>query len=268
MKHFLISRFNINHLHYVSHDIDLVLSKEWLNYRLEVFYKYTYPTVSIQTNTNFNWIVLFDYRTCQEFLQNFISLDKFNICKILLVGDSNYLNVIQDYVKSKIEIKDKHIISTTLDTDDGLLPEFIEQIQSTYIKEENRVPFGINLSNGFIVNSGTGIFYSKSFLSNPFYSLIELKSDFLSVCFYPHHLLAKNFFTINIKSRYFWLQNIHKSNFGNIVKGSPMLSLKIVPNEISSLYLKPKLFSFINALSNYFFFRLRNLFIKIQNFFR
>ena len=262
MIHYLVSRFNINHLHYVSHDLNRALSTDWLNYRIDLFYRYTYPTISKQSNMNFRWLVLFDYRTNKDIIDKFIKADTFKICSILLVGDLNYINVLKEYMFNNLNSTTNHILSTTLDTDDGVFPDFIDTIQLVYSESSSEVPFGINFNKGYIVDVLTGMFYAKSFYSNPYYTLVENVDELETVCCLPHHLLSKKFFTINLNKRRYWIQNIHSSNFGNYLKGVPLVFRIGVLNDLKDLYVSPNVASILFSLYLFLSNKVRNFLIK------
>ncbi len=264
MKHYLFSRFNINHLAHLPDGHPIALDADWFNNRLELFYKYTYPTVVDQTNKNFIWIVLVDERTEISLIEKLEELDISKIFSILKVGEYGYLQRVKDLIGKESGPQDEYIISTTLDTDDGIFPEFIDVIQELFKKSDLKVPYGVNLSKGFIVDTVSGIFHSKSFLSNPFFSLIEGKQDFKSVCCLPHHLLSCNFVTINYTDSPLWIQNIHSNNLINSVKGRPVILKSHLPKNISNIYTSYKLLPLVMSFSYFFKVKLRNLILKIN----
>lgn len=264
MRHYLFSRFNINHLAHLPQGHPMALDSDWFNNRVKLFYKYTYPTVAYQINKNFNWIVLVDERTEGSLIEKLKELDVLKIFSILKVGEFGYLQTVKDLIKKESEHQDEIIISTTLDTDDGIFPEFIDVIQGLIRKSDLKVPYGVNLSKGFIVDTGSGIFHSKSFSSNPFFSLIEKKKDFKSVCCLPHHLLSCNYLTINYINSPLWIQNIHSNNLINRIKGRPIIFKSNLPMNINKLYKKYRLLPLGLSFSYFFKEKLLNLFLKLN----
>lgn len=267
MKHFIVSRFNINHLYYVDHDIEKALSSDWFSERIKLFYRFTYPTIVSQTVKDFKWLVLVDERTDRELLNNFLKFDIYSLITLIKVGDFNYLSVLKDVVY-QLSADDNEIITTTLDSDDGVVPNFIEDIQNIYRKSNMDIPFGINLSNGFIVDCITGVFFKKSFLSNPFYSLAESKEYFQSVCQYPHHLLSIHFKTINYNEKQYWFQNVHGGNFGNVIKGFPLAPNRRIYNDFSNIYHLPGWSNYFYAILVFCFRKFHNGIIKLKRILR
>ena len=66
LDHFILSRFNLL-LWSKDREGNKVRSKQWLVHRFDLFEKYCLPSIKIQTCQNFEWIVLFDSKTPDNF---------------------------------------------------------------------------------------------------------------------------------------------------------------------------------------------------------
>lgn len=267
MKHFVISRFNINHLHYVNHNLGKALSRDWFIERCNLFFCYTYPTIANQSIKDFHWLVLFDERTNKDLLEDFQKRDELSLITPVFVGDSNYLEILKDKILQLSGCVNE-IITTSLDTDDGVSIDFIKEIQIIYKNSRNKPPYGINFNRGFIVDCKTNIFYRKSFFSNPFFSLVENIEYLKTVCFYPHHLLSFHFDTINHADKEYWLQNIHNSNFGNVIKGFPLAPTNNSYLPFSYIYSSPNWSDYYISILGYGVRKYRNGIIKIFRLFK
>jgi len=218
----------------------------WLEYRLSLFYKYTYPSIINQTDKEFSWYICFDINTPKNFLNSFKENDKMNIFNVIISDFDN----IGNQIKSKLSQKyndDEIIISLRLDSDDSLSPSFIYALKSIAFRYPNFE--GYNFNNGYIVSLKNGIIFKKSFYSNSFYSLKESLGNFNSVYVVSHHLLGSRYLTKNIFINGIWFQNIHDSNLLNTIKGYPIFSYSGIPDSIKKLYTKP---NYMLILSSFF----------------
>lgn len=267
MNHFIVSRFNINHFFYVNHNLKKALSQSWFKERIDLFYRYTYPSILNQSIKDFHWLILVDDRTNKELVRELLDRDVSSLFTLVFVGDSDYLKVLKEKI---IHLSNRcdDIITTSLDTDDGVSPNFVKDVQFICKSSKKRLPFGINFNRGFIVDCNTGIFFKKSFLSNPFYSLIESRENFFTVCQYPHHLLSNHFDTINYHNSEYWFQNIHGGNFGNVIKGFPIPPSSNSYQLVSSDYISPTWKDYFSSILEYANRKFKNGVIKIFRLFK
>lgn len=178
MDFFIITQFNLGYNQDERIFKHFDSPEKWLDFRLFLFYKYSYPCVANQTDKNFKWVIAFDQTTSKSFIEDFVKRDKLGVFEILLTNVSNF----QSDIKTKILgiSQDNLLCTVRLDSDDGLMPIFIEKLRKESLKIKE-FPFGINFLRGYIVDVTTGIFYLKSFFSNPFFALIEQRRDFKAV---------------------------------------------------------------------------------------
>ncbi|MDX5477729.1 MAG: glycosyltransferase [Cyclobacteriaceae bacterium] len=261
LKHFVISRFNIDIRQYLSE----YTSEQhilWMRERLSLYFKYTYPTLLSQQNPEFQVILLLDEFTSIDLLSKIKLFDKNKIINFVFTSNKLLLLDLNRFLKKKVGF-DEYLITTALDSDDGLMPWSIGRIQKEFVNA-NRAPLGLNLSKGYIVNTNTGVFHIKSFLSNPFYSLCEKGGNF-KTCYSKDHLyMSLEFETLEIDDFYYWIQNIHKGNLLNQVKGFPVLFFKTMPSEIRSIYGDVTISSYFLAFGLYFKSKLINLIVKVR----
>ena len=63
-SHLLLTRFNVR----MGLADALVLDESWLDHRLDLFRRFTVPTVAAQTEPNFRWLLFLDRDTPAAFL--------------------------------------------------------------------------------------------------------------------------------------------------------------------------------------------------------
>lgn len=73
-KHFIITRFNLPL--WPTGEKDPIKNLSYLEYRMSLFEKYTYPSIKQQTCQNFNWLCLFDINTPLQIKKRLEELNK------------------------------------------------------------------------------------------------------------------------------------------------------------------------------------------------
>lgn len=103
------------------------------------------------------------------------------------------------------------LITTRCDTDDVLLPGFVDLIQNQQNPE--KYPLFVNLCNGYFYNSKTNKYHKSYQESNPFISVIEKTCDSKTVYDYGNHAKIRcSYDILNIKTSPQWIQVIHDNN--------------------------------------------------------
>ncbi|MFC5624601.1 glycosyltransferase [Algoriphagus winogradskyi] len=260
INHFVFTRFNLGYIDYYN----VKNPEEWLLYRMNLFYKYTYPTLTYQSEKNFKWVVLFDVQTPSEFIDKFLIEDFESIISIGYTTIFDLSVYVKNYIKNYSK-KEDILISTTLDSDDGLLPDFIHTIQN-FVLTSDFFPYGINIKDGYIVDISTGFFHNKSFYSNPFYSLVENQGNALGIYCFSHHILKEKFVTFDIDNSRLWLQNIHSSNLLNTIKGNVVINYSGIDLKVLKLYRSRNFFSLLIMYLFFFKRMFYNFLVKIKIF--
>ena len=100
-KHYIITRFNLPIFQAkVAGKESTSCSKEYLQYRFELFEKYCMPSIMNQTCQNFKWLVLFDINTPDEFKQRITKLhNKYPNLVPCFLDINKYKNVPDEYIK-------------------------------------------------------------------------------------------------------------------------------------------------------------------------
>jgi len=115
-KHYILTRWNLldtkrDVYNYVSDP------KEWMRHRINLFEKYTLPSMMAQTCKDFTWLLAFSQKTPPNVIKRYKNLR--NI-QIIYEYPAEYL---------RRTYKKEWLLTTRFDNDDILLPEFVEKVQ-------------------------------------------------------------------------------------------------------------------------------------------
>ena len=119
-KHYILTRFNLGVYDQNNAYAELVGDPhEWMEHRLRLFEETTFPSILEQENKNFTWLIAFDERTPDAVINRYDYCDNVEIC-----FEQPHL-----YLRCEDPTHD-WLITTRLDNDDILLPEFTAVIQA------------------------------------------------------------------------------------------------------------------------------------------
>lgn len=175
----------------------------YLEDRILKFRNVTLASVKKQTNRNFTWILTGDRG---------IDAVEFGDLNIVVTRKwDEYIN--------KIIKPDEWVITTRLDNDDYVLPEFISTIQERAMGNEflEKEAFIIDAS-GIRYDLRHEMFYKDTYYSrlkcSPFLSLIEKKYEGqkLANCYFDKHTVMHTHYPVNFKEDHLWVQIIHDTN--------------------------------------------------------
>jgi hypothetical protein len=186
MNHFVITRFNIdivNEPKYINTIANKKRSVEWFKYRAEICNRICVKTLEKQTKP-FTWLMLFN----EDTLADQISLLKGNFIPIFGTKFTIKDNV-KNYINNKVS-RNSTIITTNVDSDDGISSRFLEFIQ----KSISCVPSVIYVSNGYKVNLMNNTTIGVTTSNCPFVSVIEENNENITTCFFASHGEYKNMY--------------------------------------------------------------------------
>lgn len=179
-EHFLITRF------------DYPDGYPHLKRRIELFNKYTLPSVKKQVNQRFKWIIL------SSNPEWFEGID----CIVTRISG------LKDILAS---VKSEWVITSRVDNDDALHPRYIAEVQAHSEPKEMVIDFRgyrYNLSTGKVVKFDS--IYEKK--PSPFSSLIQKAGDVdIGVLKFKHGDLSDHFPVKRLNQRR-WIQMIHETN--------------------------------------------------------
>ncbi len=148
LQHFILTRFNIL-LWQQDKEGGKVRTTKWLRHRCELFEHYCLPSVKGQTCQDFEWIVLIDSNTPEQFMARIAEYQKDCPQMIPVYVEPDKGRFFAEIFRMEIvrRIKGERILTTYLDNDDALNVRFVEDLQ-------HRVK---------TVDDGTFIYYSAGY---------------------------------------------------------------------------------------------------------
>lgn len=125
IKHYIITRFNMP---WVKEEGDFPrgLNPEYLRKRFYLFDKYTVPSMENQTCRDFKWIVFYDKRTPSEFIEKIESYRSLGFYEPIYVEPGFSL---KDYLDDLSKDVGSGFVSSRVDNDDALMPDYVESVQ-------------------------------------------------------------------------------------------------------------------------------------------
>jgi hypothetical protein len=194
--HYIITPFNYG-LYKRSWD-----KEAWMEQRLDIFRRYTLPSLQRQTNQNFKWLIRFDPDTPE-------------------IPDFGYDNIVISHDAGAGQYLNKHVrtpwlITSRIDNDDYYEPTFVEEIQRCFDEREMIIDV-----DGRQLDAKTGLFYAfpKYRMNSPFLSLIEKRRErYRTVKCYNHGDMRNHFPGMKIHKKLV-VQVIHDTNQMNRLTG-------------------------------------------------
>ena len=263
-KHLLITRFNLKNPEWkqLTKNNESLLDDSWMNERLELFANYCFPSISNQSNQNFEWLLYFDSTTSETHKSKIAEIigNKTNIKSFFIDGMPVFNESIIKYVEENISTE--YLITSRIDNDDCIHKDFINEIQKHFDKQDflaidNIEGYTLQIEPNFILGKKEHIF-------NPFISLIEKNNQPKTVWHYVHNMWKKEPRLIHVTEKRLWLSVIHGKNkvnefdgYGNI-KWNTLKNDFIVSDKVSKKIENDQL-----PFSKWWFLSLRNfLYVK------
>lgn len=162
----LNTRFDLN-----SEWGKLSLTKEWIDYRIDIFMKYT--AVSLKNQSNQDFLAIIRYIDPSEKLV-LDALSKYDLLpeNIIFMKDSKANELINEY------IKDTDIFYIVrLDSDDMYVPNFMERLNKVNYYDGLQC---IICQDGYVYDVTSGILATWHYPSPTFYTFVYKTSSYLS----------------------------------------------------------------------------------------
>jgi hypothetical protein len=224
MKHFLVTEWNVD-----------MTDLAWLKERQVLFEKFTLPSVQAQTCKDFEWILVSDERTPDEFkkvLESYPATVMYHDFRNYKWGapkqesdimqrsvDLEYIKgALVEFLSCRLLYQEDYVITSRLDNDDAISKDHIEKIQQYAAKhyDTEHNSFWLSLVRGYKWCDGN--VYPKNSNNNPFISFVDIYTNNLQTTYQTCHTEAS-------KTRYpvvairegqpTWLQVIHGGNLLN-----------------------------------------------------
>ncbi len=202
------------------------LETDWLTARLALFERYCLPSVAAQQGADFRWLIFFDAAS-PAWLKTKISSFEPLVTPIYVEGEATD-DVLRRYIVQTGLVTSSHLLTTRLDNDDAIAKDHLGRVQLAFRGQDRefiRFPFGIQSFQGHL--------YEVYWPANPFLSLVEKVesgSCFTTVMCVRHDRVAGSGPIKQILRSPQWLQTLHESNVGNVLRGWPRFRSRSHPN--------------------------------------
>lgn len=204
LMHYVITRFSIHQPQWDTAGA----TDAWLEHRWPLF-EACVESVKAQ-DVEFKWVLVCHHKMKTHWFDRLsVTLQGSEIDFTVLRTGRTWLFDLQQWLKAQHH---RHLITTRLDSDDMLLPGFLEAIQNTVDKQNPKTNYFIDFPHGFKSKDNIPVVYTEH--NNPFLSYVELGSICRSVYFIPHGSRINKYPIIKGKGRY-WIQVIHPNNLRN-----------------------------------------------------
>jgi hypothetical protein len=227
-KHFIFTRWNLMDDQQSVYNNPLVPDpEEWMIHREKLFDELTLPSVMLQTCKNFTWLLAFAPETPVRILRKYASFPNVHIIH----------EYPQTYLRKMLANSQEWIITSRMDNDDTIAPEYVELVQAQFDEK-----FLLVDTDGVQLDLATGKTYTVERRSNnsPFISLIEKTgTDWMSIsddpaekrliiepvktCYFcSHSKMEWHFPSVKIQKRLYTMV-IHDRNVCNKIVGHEIL---------------------------------------------
>ena len=209
MKHYLITRFNINL--YGSNPYKIKHKTDWMKQRIIEFEKWTAPSVLNQTETNFTWCIVFDPKTPICFIHQVKKIvENKNIA--VWVSTSYDVTSIAKHLDTSLDF----VITSRVDNDDILHTDYIKEIHKAFDNKTEIIDV-----DGEQWDTLTNKFYTsgRSQNNSPFLSLVENTKRDIRTCFEHDHTYMPFYYESKKIDKVLYTQVLHDNNIANKIKG-------------------------------------------------
>ncbi len=226
--HYLITRFNVPVKNWDKDKAGKpVLDAAWMQERLVLFQKYCAPTIRQQRCNDFVWLVYCDLLTGAKDLETIRQeVNRFSNTQVRLVAD--FPALLDDLKGLLADAPAPYVITSRVDNDDGLGPDFIKDVQDHFVARDKHI---INFTKGVLYDVHRLVLTEiRNSRFNHYGSLIEQRvadQPLTTVVGYPHGRPPEGSTVTDVDSRFAWLKIIHERNMSSRTNGVPLLEFDI-----------------------------------------
>lgn len=221
LQHFILTRFNLL-LWNKDKENNKVRTREWLEHRFFLFEKYCLPSIKSQTCQDFEWIVLFDGSTPENYKDRIMYFQK--ECPQLVpvfvepLKGRYFAEIFRTEIGKRLYAK--RVVSTYLDNDDALNVRFVEDIQKRVASLKDKT--FVFYDDGYQLYTDYNYMMRIHYPKNHFVSVVENGNPnpnvVRGVYGYGSHYYIDKIEGVNIehvKNLGMWCEVIHEKNMGN-----------------------------------------------------
>lgn len=171
-QHFILTRFNIR-LWNRDKEGRKVRSLKWLEHRFSLFERYCLPSIKNQTCLDFEWIVLVDSMTPENYKEKLAGYQKECPQMTVVYVEPENGRFFAEIFRQEIvkRLREERVITTYLDNDDALNIMFVEDLHRRVQSLGNGV--FINYSDGYQFYTGGNYLMKVRYTKNHFVSVVE-----------------------------------------------------------------------------------------------
>lgn len=219
LQHFILTRFNL-FLWKKDKGGCKVRTIEWLEHRFSLFEKYCLPSVKNQTCKGFEWIVLFDSKTPDEYKERIKEYQK--ACPQLMpvfVEPQNGRYFAEIFKREIVKrLNAERVLTTYLDNDDALSTGFVKELQTRALKVSDGT--FINYNDGYQFYTDYKYLMKIRYPKNHFVSVVERgdPATIKGIFGYGGHYYLDRIKGVRIEramDQPFWCEVIHGKNMVN-----------------------------------------------------
>ena len=216
-------------LHYVltRHGVDVghgPPASDWMDSRRNHLLHVTLKSLELQSNQNFQWLILTDERHAEDERDHIFSQVSssvpINVVPIrgpFVPGKTHDLaTVLRDFIPST-----GTMATTRLDSDDALAPTFVDSVQEVAQACDGDTQI-IDFIRGVVVDHRTGMVFVRPYVRSPFQTLVEQLGTRPPQTVYSesHLALADRFPYISVPTEEpMWFVSVHGRNLANRPRG-------------------------------------------------
>ncbi|WP_235038169.1 glycosyltransferase [Microbacterium sp. 18062] len=210
VDHVLLTRFNLP----TPGPESLVRSREgWLRERIELFERYTVPSVRRQTVQRFRWIVYLDPQSPEWLIERLTPFIRDGVFTPLYREAVSWQDVAAD-ARTITGAAGSVLLTTNLDNDDAIADDFVERLQRLAVQRPHAAIF---LGRGLIMQGNA--LYLRRDDENAFCSVAESWQAPGTAWRDWHTLLREHLPVVVDRGSPAWLQVVHGGNVSNRVRG-------------------------------------------------
>ena len=227
-KHYIFTRWNLQDDKIDIYNNPLIPDpEEWMEHRMKLFDEITLPSVMMQTCRDFTWLLSFSPATPIKILRKYSEFPNVHII----------YEYPRTYLRKMLANRKEWIITSRLDNDDMIAPEYVEKVQGQFDEK-----FLLVDTDGVQLDLATGKTYTPDRKGNnsPFISLIEytgvswmsisrdpderrLITEPVKTCYWcSHSKMEWHFPSVKIPQRLYKMV-IHDRNVTNHITGNEIL---------------------------------------------
>ncbi len=207
-------------------------SEEWLSSRLDIFKKYTLPSIQRQTNQDFHWLLLVSEGVSRQWISDLESLVHPRGKVVIQEGFTSEGESFRRFLENQAD----SMITVWFDSDDIIHPEFISQVRAANVEKAEVLSF----VKGAVYQTGT--FRSAVFKNhrNSFISFHESGSR--NVFLLGPHSYIRSDSTKTLRplmtKEPMWLQIVHGGNLSNWFRN---YARPVSSHYLSEIFQEPRL---------------------------